>query len=282
MTNLPHHNSMPIRPRAKVSFFVSIALLQLTMFSGLVHALPTGSEQQYGQATIQNNGQQMVIHQLTPRSIINWQSFGVAAHESLHLLQPSQGMALYRVTGQESSNIYGYLNATGRLFLINPNGILFGQGAQVDVGGLVASTLNLSNIDFLNDRFQFNAHGNSGNIVNHGVIRATNEGYVVLLAPHINNTGSLNVNNGSVVLGAAQSAVLDFYGNGLIRTQLSGDALNAVIEHTGHIRGDAASVQLATHARSAAINVSGVIEANSMVERNGVIRLEGVRMPGWQ
>jgi trimeric autotransporter adhesin len=275
MFDLPHHRSGHLSTRATMGLFVSIALLQLSISSGLVHALPAGAEQQFGQATIQHNGQQMVIQQATPKSIIHWQSFGIAADESLHLIQPAQGMALYRVIGNDASRIYGQLNATGRLFLINPNGILFGQNAQVNVGGMVASTLNLDNIDFLNERFHFHATDNTGRIVNQGLIRAADEGYVVLLAPRIQNHGTIEANNGSVVLGAAQSAVLDFFGNGLIKTQLSGDALNALVEHTGNIRGDGATVQLATHARSAAINVSGIIEANSLVERNGVIRLEG-------
>jgi len=251
------------------------AWLQAAALPATVLALPTGAEQQFGQATIQHHGQQMVIHQATPKSIIQWQSFGIGANESLHLLQPAQGMALYRVIGQDASRIYGQLNATGQLYLINPNGIVFGSQAQVNVGGLVASSLNLSNIDFLNNRFHFSTSDNHATIVNQGVIRAADEGFVVLLAPQLDNSGEILVNRGSVVLAAAQSATLDFYGNGLLKTQLSGEALQATIHHAGTIRGQAVSVQLATHARSAAMNVSGIIEANSLVERDGVIRLDG-------
>lgn len=252
-----------------------MALGQALTTSGVAYALPQGAEIQYGQATLQTANHQLTIHQGSPQLIANWQSFGVAAHEAVQLLQPAQGLALFRVVGTEATHIYGQLTATGSLFLINPNGVLFGQGAQVDVGGLVASTMQMSNVDFLSGRYQLNTNGNSASVTNQGVIKAADGGYIVLLANSVNNSGTLLANKGSVVLGAAQSAELDFYGNGLVKTQLSGDALNAVVAHSGRIEADGGTVQLATSARSAAINVTGLVQANSLVERNGVIRLEG-------
>ncbi len=264
-----------LNQQAKIRLFVSMALAETLTFPGLAHALPTGAEVQHGQSSIQVNGGQMQIHQATQKSIINWQSFGIGAGESVQLLQPTQGMALYRVIGPEASQIFGSLSATGSLFLINPNGVLFGQGAQVDVGGLVASTLNISNTDFLGGNYRFNAGGSPSRVMNQGTIRAADGGYVVMLGSEVINSGNITANQGSVVMGSAQSAMLDFYGNGLIRTRLSGDALNALVEQSGYIQADGGTVQLATSARSSAINVSGIMQANSLVERNGVIRLEG-------
>ena len=57
--------------------------------------------------------------------------------------------------GQSASSILGSLQSNGRVFLINPNGIVFGAGSQVNVAGLVASTLNLSDADFLAGRMRF-------------------------------------------------------------------------------------------------------------------------------
>ena len=152
--------------------------------------------------------------------------------------------------------------------------MLFGQGAQVDVGSLVATSMRISNEDFLAGRYQFNADNTNG-VSNHGVIRTADGGYIVLLGTQVENSGTLTANAGSVVLGSAQSALLDFYGDGLVKTTLSGEALNAVIKNSGQISANGGAVQLATNARSAAINVDGVVQANTLVNRNGVIRLEG-------
>jgi trimeric autotransporter adhesin len=251
---------------------ICIALGQV---SGIAYALPSGADVQFGQATFQTTGNNLSINQGTKQLIANWQSFGIAANESVQMLQPNQGVALFRVVGPEASQIYGSLSTTGSLFLINPNGVLFGQGARVDVGNLVATSMNISNTDFLNGHYQFNADGSTGSVINQGVIKASDGGYIVLLGNEVKNSGTLTANNGSVIMGSAQSAMLDFYGNGLVKARLSGDALNALVEQAGSIQADGGAVQLATNSRSSAVNVSGVVQANSLVERNGVIRLEG-------
>lgn len=261
-------------PRLK-KLAVCLALGQLFVASGTVYALPSGADVQFGQATFQTTGNNLSINQGSRQLIANWQSFGIASNESVQLLQPNQGVALFRVIGPEASQIYGSLNATGSLFLVNPNGVLFGQGAQVDVGSLVATGMNISNADFLGGRYQFNADAGTGSVVNQGVIKAADGGYIVLLGNEVKNSGTLTANNGSVVMGSAQSAMLDFYGNGLVKAKLSGDALNALVEQTGTIQADGGAVQLATNSRSSAVNVSGLVQANSLVNRNGVIRLEG-------
>jgi trimeric autotransporter adhesin len=135
--------------------------------------------------------------------------------------------------------------------------------------------MNISNTDFLGGRYQFNADGNTGSVINQSVIKAADGGYIVLLGNEVKNSGTLTADNGSVVLGSAQSAMLDFYGNGLVKAKLSGDALNALVEQTGTVQADGGAVQLATNSRSSAVNISGLVQANSLVERNGVIRLEG-------
>jgi trimeric autotransporter adhesin len=251
---------------------VCIALGQA---SGIAYALPSGADIQFGQATFQTNSNNFTIDQSTRQLIANWQSFGIAANESVQVLQPNQGVALFRVVGPEASQIYGSLSATGSLFLVNPNGVLFGQGAQVDVGSLVATSMNISNADFLGGRYQFGLDGGAGGVINQGVIKASDGGYIVLLGNEVKNSGTLTADNGSVIMGSAQSAMLDFYGNGLVKAKLSGDALNALVEQTGTIQADGGAVQLATNSRSSAVNVSGLVRANSLVERNGVIRLEG-------
>jgi len=208
-------------------------------------------------------------------NIVDFYKFGVMKGHQLDVVMPDAGRALYRVIGNSRSEIMGPLNSNGSLFLINQNGVLFGQGSEVNVGNIVASTLNISNDDFLKGNYNFTVGSIRGDIENHGVIKAKNEGYIVLLGKTVDNSGTLVASNGSVVLGSAQAATLDFFGNGLVKAKLSGDALEATIKNSGSIYADGGFVQMATNARASAINISGIVEANQLVERNGVIRLEG-------
>lgn len=208
-------------------------------------------------------------------NIVDFYKFGVLKGNQLDVVMPDAGRALYRVIGNSSSEIMGTLNANGSLFLVNQNGVLFGQGSEVNVGNIVASTLNISNDAFLQGNYQFTAGQLVGNVENRGVIKTQNEGYIVLLGSTVDNSGTLVANHGSVVLGSAQEATLDFFGNGLVKAKLSGDALEATIKNSGNIYADGGLVQMATSARAAAINTSGIVQANQLVERDGMIRLEG-------
>lgn len=208
-------------------------------------------------------------------NIVNFYKFGVLEGHQLDVVMPDAGRALYRVLGNSASEIMGKLNSNGSLFLINQNGVLFGANAEVNVGNIVASTLNISNDDFLQGRYHFSGGDIAGSVVNKGAIKAQDEGYIVMLGKEVENAGTLVANKGSVVLAAAKEAVLDFYGNGLVRANLTAQAVEGIVKNSGLIQANGGLVQLATNARAAAINISGIVEANQLVERDGVIRLEG-------
>ncbi len=208
-------------------------------------------------------------------NIVDFYKFGVMKGHQLDVIMPDAGRALYRVIGNSRSEINGTLNSNGSLFLVNQNGILFGKGAEVNVGNIVASTLNITNEAFLQGNYKFTAENMAGNIENRGLIKTQGEGYIVMLGKKVVNSGTLVANKGSVVLASAKEAVLDFYGNGLVRANLTAQAVEGLVKNSGLIQANGGLVQLATNARSAAINVSGIIEANQLVERDGVIRLEG-------
>ena len=162
-----------------------------------------------GSAAIQQSGTATTITQATNQAIINWNSFGIGANEDGQIRQPSQlAVALNRVAGIDPSVILGSLQANGRIFLVNPNGIIFGQGSQVDVGGIMASTLNISDTDFLNGHYNFTQDPNHtlAAVTNQGTITAANGGYVVLVAPLVNNQGTIVANLGQVALGASSQA----------------------------------------------------------------------------
>ena len=79
------------------------------------------------------------------------------------------------------------MTANGQVFLVNPSGVLFGRTAQVDVGGLVATSLNISDSNFLAGRYTFASSGAAGPVINEGTLRATDGGYIALLAPEVRN-----------------------------------------------------------------------------------------------
>src|SRR5258705_3531037 len=151
---------------------------------------PVGPVVVNGQASFAANGRQLAITN-RPGTIIIWQQFSIQSNEATGFIQQSASSAvLNRVIGVDPSKILGTLQSNGRVFLINPNGILFGAGAQVDVAGLVASTLNLRNEDFLAGRMNFIGDATrSGAIVNQGHINAINGGGVLLIGSAGDNQG---------------------------------------------------------------------------------------------
>ena len=108
------------------------------------------------------------------------------------------------------------MTANGNVFISNPGGILFAPGAQVDVGGLVASSLAISNADFLAGKFNFNNAGAAGAVVNAAAITAQSGGFVALIAPQVSNTGSIVAPSGSIGMAAGDSVKLDFDHDGLL------------------------------------------------------------------
>ena len=133
-----------------------LPLILATAFSAAV-ASPTSPVVVNGQATFSQNGNVFTITN-TPNTIINWQSFSVSPGEVTRFVQQSASSAvLNRILGQDPSQILGALQSNGHVFLINPNGILFGEGARIDVNGLTASTLNMTDGDFLGGRKSFSA-----------------------------------------------------------------------------------------------------------------------------
>ena len=162
-----------LTPKALIGslFFVSA--------SALAAELPQNGQVTHGQANIQSDGQNMTVNQTSDKAAINWDSFDIGKQNSVTFDQPSaSSVALNRVTGSDPSKIQGALNANGQVFLINPNGITFTQDAQVNVGGIVASTLDIDTDDFLNGDYTFQGDSSSA-IVNQGNIQSQ-DGYVAI------------------------------------------------------------------------------------------------------
>ena len=209
---------------------LTVSLIFSQTVSLVALANPQGATVVHGDVNIQQTApHQLTIQQNSPQAIINWQSFSIDAHEHTHFAQPSAAAkALNRVTGADPSSILGRLTSTGQVFLVNPNGILFGAGAKVDVGGLTAAAGNISDDDFLAGRNVFNNTPN-GIVENLGAITAINGGSVVLQGDHVVNVGEIIANGGTVLLGGGQSV----YQLGLVDVSSAGNGTGTV-----HIQAD--------------------------------------------
>lgn len=261
-------------PPFALSAFVVAAILSC----GAAHAAPAGGVVAAGSAGIASGASTTTITQTSQSAIINWQSFGIAAGETVRFAQPSaSSVVLNRVTGSDPSAIHGNLNANGKVFLVNPGGILFGSGASINTGGLVASTLGISDSNFLAGRYEFSGTG-SGSVVNRGTINADG-GYVALLGTSVSNEGRIQANLGSVALAAGQAISLEVLAGGLLSAKVDEGAVKALIQNGGVIQADGGQVLLTAQAAGVllgtVVNNTGMIRAQSISTRNGAIRLLG-------
>ncbi len=256
-------------------------------------ALPSGATVVSGDAGFQTStdGRHMVIDQQSHKLITNWNEFSVRADERVSFHQPGQdAVALNRVIGRNGSDIQGRIDANGKVFLVNPNGVVFGKSAQVNVGGLVASTLDLADRDFLAGNYQFS--GDSGATVsNAGSLQASEGGSIALLGARVSNDGVIQAQLGDVALGAGQGINLTFDGDGLLNLQVDKGSVDALAHNGGLIRADGGQVLMS--ARSAdsllktVVNNQGTLEARTLRSAEGRIVLDGgeqgtVRVAGKQ
>lgn len=264
------------------SFGLKLLAVSLMMACGAsAYAQPVGGVVSAGAATIGGTSGNMTITQTTPNVAINWQSFGIKAGESVQFVQPgSSSVALNRVIGADPSSILGSLSSNGKVFLVNPNGILFGQGASVNVGGLLASTLAISDTNFMARNYQFSGAGTgTGTVLNQGTINAATGGYVVLLGANVSNQGVISAQLGTVALAAGNAVTLDMAGDKLLNITVDQGAVNALVENGGMIRADGGQVLMTTQAAGSllanAVNNTGVIQAQTLQNVGGTIMLLG-------
>ncbi len=280
-----------MHPRFSNLVFATAALIAL----GAAPAAggPEGGTVAGGAATIQGQGGPAVtVNQSSSSAIINWNTFNIGAKESVRFNQPgSSSVMLNRVTGGLGpSEILGTLTANGRVFIINRDGILFGSGAVINTAGFLATTNDIKNSDFMAGRYNFNIPGRpDASIVNQGRITATSGGFAALVAPGVRNSGTISATLGTVALASGNSFTLDMYGDKLVTLAVNdsiaskvidvatGRPLKSLVANEGKIRANGGRVELTAAAArvvvDSVINTSGVIKANSIGHRNGMIVL---------
>ncbi|MFK8016445.1 MAG: filamentous hemagglutinin N-terminal domain-containing protein, partial [Gammaproteobacteria bacterium] len=231
-----------------------------------------------------------VINQSSDRLAIDWESFNVGVNERVVFNQPSSSStALNRIFDQNPTMIFGAVDANGRILLINPNGVLFGESARVNIQSLVATSLDLSLEDFKAGRYDLQAvageHG--GAIINRGLIQAAAGGSVSLVGDTVSNEGVIVADYGQVNLAAGRQATLDFDGDGMLLFAVdapvtqNGEGADSAVVNSGHIQADGGQVLMAANAArnvfSSVVNNEGSVRAMSVENVGGVIRLTANR-----
>ena len=253
-----------------IAVLVLFAFVVQWIFVPMALASPTGPDVFLGQGDVSGLGTSHVTITQTSQNLgINWQTFNNAPNEVIQFNQPNvRSVALNRIFDQNPSQILGSLRANGIVILLNPNGVIFGPGAQVNVGGLIVSSLKLSNDNFMRGFYSFEGTGIEGAVKNMGHIQTAYGGGVYLLAPNVENSGVITSPGGNIVLAAGTKVYLSNRpdGQGLM-AELSaptGQAVNAkdLIADGGHIT-----------MAGRVVNQSGLVRANSIRQRNGKIEL---------
>ena len=270
------------RPAAAASAGV-IGAASALLGAGAAHALAPGATPQGatvvgGSANVAQAGSTVTVNQSSNRAVIDWRSFDIGSDAHAVFNQPNaSAIAVNRVNAStDPTRIEGSLTANGQVWILNPNGVLFGKTATVNVAGLMASTANIDPTRFMagDNRLTFTG-ADHGSVANEGQITIAEGGLAAFVAPSVRNSGVINARVGKVTLAAGTTFTLDLAGDGLVELGLGSD--HAVVDQSGKIV-DAGGVVTLT-ARSAGqvvdsvINMSGVIDASSATASGGQIVL---------
>jgi len=238
----------------------------------------------FGIATQVQQGTNLTINQATERATLNWQSFDIAPGHSVRFNQPgATSVALNRIFQNDPSRIQGSLTANGQIYLVNRNGIVFANGAQVQANSLIASTLDID--DDIHEQLGIVAAINQGSgraaLVGSGAMGAiqvaagatlgTDAGGRILLAgPIVENRGTIRTPDGQAIIAASRDRVFlasstDTNLRGLVvEVDTGGTATNL-----GEIAADRGNVSIL----GLAVNQSGTVRATTSLNVNGSIRL---------
>ncbi|HAB15972.1 MAG TPA: hypothetical protein DCE44_05935, partial [Verrucomicrobiales bacterium] len=243
-------------------------LLAAALTPWVVQANPQGLSVQSGSATASLSGSQLNVT-ASHQAVLNWQSFNIAPGETTRFIQPNPASVVWnQIQDQNPSQIFGSLEANGIVVLMNQSGFYFGPDARVDAAGFVASTAVAPADTAAGLFWQFTGAPPQAKIVNYGQLNSSRGGSLFLIAEHIENHGSISAPEGQVGLLAQQEVLLSNRPDGLAlasTVRLPAGSVN----NSGRIVADAGAIAL--HAE--VVNQSGLVQANSVRERNGVIEL---------
>ena len=261
-----------------------LVMSALSLGASSVDAMPEGGVIRSGEGAVSQNGREMTIRQDSGRLAMDWTNFNVGKDETVRFQQPGKdALALNRVTGNQQSLIDGSLLSNGHVLLVNPNGVVIGKNASIDVGGLVASTAHVKDNfmkEFGNSTGAFTLGGVSdGKIINEGTINAEG-GLVALHAAKVENSGTIKSNGGSVLMAAADTLTLTPDTDGKLNFTVDGKVAEASALNKGAITADGGTIVMtadsASDVMSTVVNNEGTLQARTLRKNEkGQILLEG-------
>ena len=173
--------------------------------AGALPVLVPGQTQSGWSTTTDEAKHYLEVRQTEPKVVIEWQSFDIGAEAHTHFNQDNQGIALNRIFSSDPSQIFGKLTATGSIYLVNQNGILFGKNSRVNLNSLVASSLNIKDEDFQNGLWKYQAENYTpGDVENRGILESDSGGRIFLLGGNVENSGTISAEEGRVILAAGK------------------------------------------------------------------------------
>ena len=265
------------RPLNMMPIGAGIFLVALCVFSIDGFALPEDQNTVAGSVSVEQTDENTLrIDQHSSHAISEWSSFNIDAHESVNIFQPSQSsILLNRILSEDPTQILGNLNANGQVWLMDGAGVMFGEDATINVGGLLVTTADIENEQFMQGNYRFDQAGAvDAAIINEGRI-TTDHGPVGFFASNVSNRGTIHAKLSSVNLGATETFAIDFYGDGLMQVSLDPletdqDVRSAEYkaQNSGEIEALAGTVEMSVAQGNAVVE--------RMIEQTGAISVDSV------
>jgi len=280
----PAKNPLRLRP---LLFAAALLSPVLSFAAPEKTALPQGGAVVAGQASLVRasgaDRASLTVSQTTERAVVNWQSFDIGSAAEVRFVQPgASSVTLNRVIGADPSRIFGNLTANGRIYLVNPNGVYFAPGSSVEVGGLLATTADIADGDFMSGRDVFRRGSARGSVVNEGTLLARDGGFIALMAPEVRNAGFIFARGGSVTLAAGDAFALTFDDAKTgVSLAVQPSTVDALVENRRLIRAEGGEIVLsaqAFNAVAAQVVNAGDLDASSIESDGGRIFLGGTKV----
>ena len=249
---------------------LGVVAVAACFISAPVLSLPVNPNVVNGVASFNQAGKVLTVTN-SNGAIINWNKFSIAAGETTHFAQTAASSSVLNRVLNDPTAIFGTLSSNGRVWLVNPAGIMVGPGGKVDVAAFVASTLNISNADFLAGRNVFINDGSAGNVINQGEIRTPAGGSVYLIGSNVTNEGIITTPKGETILAAGNTVSLIDSATPGVKVDITGTAGNAT--NLGTLTAEAGRIGIA----GVIVRNSGLVNASSVVSEGGRIFLRATK-----
>ncbi len=275
------------------NFIKSLVMCAGLAYAGIAYSLPELEQVANGEVNVAYpDVNVMHVNQISDKAIVDWQSFNISDVEKVNFQQPTNSsICLNRINAANGvSEIAGQLNSNGQVLLINGAGVLFSESAKVNVSGIVASTVTMSEENFANfdnEQMLLDKPEGNGVIVNAGIMNS--DGHVVLFGAGVANKGLIHTNEQNIIIAAGNKLLVDYQGLGILKFAIApisekpldknGNPVSTAVDVAGKIINDGGEVYLGAKGGDIVfdnlINVSGEIQAKTTANENGAIELYG-------